>query len=155
MCAASLSAQPIKGRTNVLALPHWCEQVMQEVGQEVEGYMTSMFGKDRPDKDAEVVFLTKFIVKPEIALDFIGAIKKVCKGPCRCTALAACPRLAAAACRSLLNMQVQAALSTCILKVCFCFPQLKSAALETDGVEIYALSKTKVRATQCGQYEVL
>ena len=56
-------------------------QVMQEVGQEVEGYMTSIFGKDRPDKDAEVVFLTKFIVKPEIALDFIAAIKKVGRGP--------------------------------------------------------------------------
>ncbi|KAK9845903.1 hypothetical protein WJX81_005612 [Elliptochloris bilobata] len=72
-------------------------EVMQEVGQEVEGYMTSIFsGKDRPDKDAEVVFLTKFIVTPDIALDFIAAVKKV-----------------------------------------------KAAALETDGVAIYALSKTK------------
>lgn len=52
-------------------------QVMQEVGQEVEGYMTSIFNKDRPDKDAEVVFLTKFIVTPDIALDFIAAVKKV------------------------------------------------------------------------------
>lgn len=50
---------------------------MQEVGQEVEGYMTQIFGKDRPDKDAEVVFLTKFIVTPDIALDFIAEIKKV------------------------------------------------------------------------------
>ena len=54
-------------------------QVMQEVGQEVEGYMTSIFNKDRPDKDAEVVFLTKFIVTPDIALDFIAAVKKVCR----------------------------------------------------------------------------
>jgi hypothetical protein len=54
-------------------------QVMQEVGQEVEGYMTSIFNKDRPDKDAEVVFLTKFIVTPDIALDFIAEVKKVCE----------------------------------------------------------------------------
>lgn len=83
---------------------------MQEVGQEVEGYMTSIFGKDRPDKDAEVVFLTKFIVKPEIALDFIGAIKKVCMRPRRCTALAACLRLALVACCRLLNTWLQATL---------------------------------------------
>ncbi len=50
---------------------------MQEVGQEVEGYMTSMFNKDRPDKDAGVVFLTKFIVTPDIGLDFIAEVKKV------------------------------------------------------------------------------
>lgn len=56
---------------------HCCMQVMQEVGQEVEGYMTSIFNKDRPDKDAEVVFLTKFIVTPDIALDFIAEVKKV------------------------------------------------------------------------------
>ena len=99
MCAASDSAQllvqPVL-RIEPLpfsAPPHCCVQVMQEVGQEVEGYMTSIFGKDRPDKDAEVVFLTKFIVKPEIALDFIGAIKKVRIWPHRCTALAVCLRL--------------------------------------------------------------
>lgn len=38
---------------------------------------SQIFGKDRPDKDAEVVFLTKFIVTPDIALDFIAEIKKV------------------------------------------------------------------------------
>ena len=83
---------------------------MQEVGQEVEGYMTSIFGKDRPDKDAEVVFLTKFIVKPEIALDFIAAIKKVCCWPRCCTALTACLRLAGVACCGLLSTWLQAAL---------------------------------------------
>lgn len=34
-------------------------------------------GKDRPDKDSDVVILTKFIVSPDKAEDFVTAIKKV------------------------------------------------------------------------------
>ncbi|CAL8465213.1 g4748 [Coccomyxa elongata] len=52
-------------------------QVLQEVGDEVEGYMTGLIGKDRPDKDADITILTKYIVAPEKAEDFIEAIKKV------------------------------------------------------------------------------
>lgn len=52
-------------------------QVLQEVGDEVEGYMTGLIGKDRPDKDADITILTKYIVAPEKAKDFIEAIKKV------------------------------------------------------------------------------
>ncbi len=36
-----------------------------------------LFGKDRPDKDAEAVILTKYIVSPDRSLDFIKAFKCV------------------------------------------------------------------------------
>lgn len=39
--------------------------------------MTGLIGKDRPDKDADITILTKYIVAPEKAKDFIEAIKKV------------------------------------------------------------------------------
>ncbi|KAK9903230.1 hypothetical protein WJX75_000328 [Coccomyxa subellipsoidea] len=52
-------------------------QVLQEVGDEVEGYMSGLIGKDRPDKDADIVILTKFIVTPNKAEDFIEVFKKV------------------------------------------------------------------------------
>jgi hypothetical protein len=38
------------------------------------------------------------------------------------------------------HQAVVGSVSTCVIRV-----QVKAAALETDGVEIYALSKTKVR----------
>ena len=39
--------------------------------------MESLIGKDRPDKDAEAVILTKYIVSPDRGLDFIKAFKLV------------------------------------------------------------------------------
>jgi hypothetical protein len=36
-----------------------------------------VIGKDRPDKDNNIVILTKFVVTPDEALDFIEAVKKV------------------------------------------------------------------------------
>ena len=39
--------------------------------------MGSILSKDRPDKDADIVILTKYLVSPDIALDFIKAIKYV------------------------------------------------------------------------------
>ena len=81
LCSAALSCMTILAEVVRKAYAYrarCCMQVMQEVGQEVEGYMTIIFNKDdRPDKDAEVVFLTKFIVTPDIALDFITEVKKV------------------------------------------------------------------------------
>lgn len=53
-------------------------QVLQEVGDEVEGYMSGFLNKDRPDKDSDIVILTKFIVTPDKAVDFVEAVKKVC-----------------------------------------------------------------------------
>ena len=45
----------------------------------MESYMEALVGKsgDRPDKDAEAVVLTKYIVKPDRSLEFIKAFKKV------------------------------------------------------------------------------
>lgn len=40
--------------------------------------MSGLIGKDRPDKDADIVILTKFIVTPNKAEDFIEVFKKVC-----------------------------------------------------------------------------
>ncbi len=52
-------------------------QVLQEAESGVEQYMESLIGKDRPDKDAEAVILTKYIVSPDRGLDFIKAFKLV------------------------------------------------------------------------------
>ena len=48
------------------------------MNDEVEGYMSGLIGKDRPDKDSDIVILTKFIVTPNKAEDFIEVFKKVC-----------------------------------------------------------------------------
>ncbi|CAL5220801.1 g2875 [Coccomyxa viridis] len=50
-------------------------EVLQEAESGVEQYMESLIGKDRPDKDAEAVILTKYIVSPDRGLDFIKAFK--------------------------------------------------------------------------------
>ena len=39
--------------------------------------MAGILSKDRPDKDADIVILTKYLVSPDIALDFIKAIRYV------------------------------------------------------------------------------
>ena len=39
--------------------------------------MEALIGKDRPDKDAEAVILTKYIVSPDKGLEFIEAFKCV------------------------------------------------------------------------------
>lgn len=39
--------------------------------------METLIGKDRPDKDAEAVILTKYIVSPDKGLEFIEAFKSV------------------------------------------------------------------------------
>ena len=39
--------------------------------------MEALIGKDRPDKDAEAVILTKYIVSPDKGLEFIEAFKSV------------------------------------------------------------------------------
>lgn len=46
--------------------------------------MESLIGKDRPDKDAEAVILTKYIVSPDRGLDFIKAFKLVNAWRCLC-----------------------------------------------------------------------
>ena len=46
--------------------------------------MESLIGKDRPDKDAEAVILTKYIVSPDRGLDFIKAFKLVDPWRCLC-----------------------------------------------------------------------
>ena len=56
---------------------HFHAQVLQEAENGVEQYMESLIGKDRPDKDAEAVILTKYIVSPDRGLDFIKAFKLV------------------------------------------------------------------------------
>ena len=54
-------------------------QAIQDAEGEMESYMEALVGKsgDRPDKDAEAVVLTKYIVKPDRSLEFIKAFKKV------------------------------------------------------------------------------
>ena len=54
-------------------------QVIAEAEDGVEQYMENMglFGKDRPDKDAEAVILTKYIVSPDRSIEFIKAFKCV------------------------------------------------------------------------------
>ena len=54
-------------------------QAIQDAEGEMESYMEALVGKsgDRPDKDAEAVILTKYIVKPDRSLEFIKAFKKV------------------------------------------------------------------------------
>lgn len=54
-------------------------QVIAQAEDGVEHYMENMglFGKDRPDKDAEAVILTKYIVSPDRSIDFIKAFKCV------------------------------------------------------------------------------
>jgi hypothetical protein len=52
-------------------------QALQEAETNVESYMEALIGKDRPDKDAEAVILTKYIVSPDKGLEFIEAFKCV------------------------------------------------------------------------------
>ncbi len=54
-------------------------QAIKDAEGEMESYMEALVGKsgDRPDKDAEAVILTKYIVKPDRSLEFIKAFKKV------------------------------------------------------------------------------
>jgi len=54
-------------------------QVIAQAEDGVEHYMENMglFGKDRPDKDAEAVILTKYIVSPDRSIEFIKAFKCV------------------------------------------------------------------------------
>ncbi|CAK0783289.1 hypothetical protein CVIRNUC_006488 [Coccomyxa viridis] len=54
-------------------------QAIKDAEGEMESYMEALVGKsgDRPDKDAEAVILTKYIVKPDRSLEFIKAFKKL------------------------------------------------------------------------------
>ena len=105
--------------------PGVAPQAINDAEEQVEGYMAGILNKERPDKDSEVVILTKYLVSPDIALDFIKAIKLVKE-----------------------DVKARSQPKLCLL-VNVCISGSKNGFFvvlqDSEGNQIYSLVKTKVR----------